>query len=98
MLQSICLETRNDAALRMTALQRAVFFDDLGDVYGLQALQKPHALGQAKFWIPGLDTDEESIGAGACKSCHIENRVVRVGQLVHGQHSEDSKRSSTENG
>jgi hypothetical protein len=37
-LHSLCLETRNEAALRMTVLQRAGFFDHLSDVYGLQAL------------------------------------------------------------
>jgi hypothetical protein len=37
-LHSLCLESRNGAALRMAMLQRAVFFDHLSDVYSLQAL------------------------------------------------------------
>src|ERR1700736_2963921 len=81
----------------MTMHQRAVFFDHLGDVYGLEALQKTRAFHHAKFWIGSLDTDEESIGACASKSRHIENRMVRMRQLVHCQHSEHGKGGGAEN-
>src|ERR1700735_1535538 len=56
----------------------------------MQTLQKFFRFNQIEFLVARLYTKEETVLRSECKSCDVENRVVRGRQAVHRQHAEDS--------
>src|ERR1700737_3517695 len=77
--------------------RRTLIILHLGDVFGMQTLQKPRRFRQIEFGIAWLDTKEKSVRRGVHKSRHVENRMVRLRQFIQPQHSKNRKKRSPHN-
>src|ERR1700759_4584609 len=88
---------RSNAPIRTPVLfTRVLFILHLGDVVGIEALQKFCSAGQIKLWIARLDTNEKLIGRGTKKTRHVEHRMMRTRQPVQGNHAENRRKRCAE--
>ena len=63
-----------------------------------EALEKPGGLGKMKLRVARLDANKETIRGGMREAVHVEHRMMRLRQLVQGQHAENCSKRCTENG
>src|SRR6266478_4814190 len=64
----------------------------------MEALQEARGGRQIKFRIAGFDANKKAVRRGMGKAVHIENRMVRLGQPVQGEHAKHCGDRRAENG
>src|SRR5229473_1403557 len=64
----------------------------------MEALQEARGVRQIKFRIAGFDANKKAVRRGMGKAVHVEDRVVRLGQLVQGEHAKHRGDRRAENG
>src|SRR5262245_1294441 len=83
--QPASASAHNAAPINTDAL---IFIAHLGDVLGIDALQKTRRLFQVKLRIVRFNAQEKFVVRSALKPLHIKQRMVRLRQFVQRQHSE----------
>src|SRR5918911_1529384 len=64
---------------------------DLRNLTRLQTLKETPRLDAVKLGITRLNAQEEAVARDQGKARHVEQRVVRHGQAVEGQHAQDGR-------
>src|SRR5271157_918954 len=85
-------------ARRTARSEELVFIPDLADVLRGHALQEPGRFRQIEFRIARFDTQEEAVRGCVREAFHVEDRVIRLRELVQGQHAHHGEDGSAENG
>ena len=58
----------------------------IGHLARLEAFEETPRPFAVEAWIGGLNAQEEAVLGGVGKAPDVEQRVVRLGQTVHGKH------------
>ncbi len=86
------------AAAQAAARKREVsVIGHLGDMVSVNFLEDARAFLQTEFRILGLDTNKKTVGGGMREAVNIEDRMVRLGQFVEGEHTENRGQRRAEN-
>src|SRR5271156_6015648 len=65
---------------------------------GAKILQETGGIGLMEFRIVRGNFQKETVGGGAAEALHVENRMMRHGQSVQSQHTENSGKRRAKNG
>src|SRR5271167_456909 len=90
--------TESMAAHRPSTMREVLVIMHLGNVMRVKPLQKTCGIRKVKFFVAGLNADEEAVRRGMRETVRIENRMVRLRQPVEREHSKHSGERSKENG
>src|SRR5437879_10371128 len=63
----------------------------------MEALQEARGVRQMKLRVAGLDANKETVRRCMREAMHVENRMVRLGQSIQGEHTENSSERCAEN-
>src|SRR5207302_1061382 len=61
-------------------------------------LEKARAFRRMEFRILRLDANKKTVRGGMREAVHVENRMIRLGQFVQGEHTENRGERRPENG
>src|SRR5216684_1269046 len=64
----------------------------------METLQEARGIRHIKFRVTGFDADKKAVRGGMREAMHVEDRVVRLGQLVQGEHAKHRGDRRAENG
>src|SRR5713101_4638045 len=64
----------------------------------METLQEVRGVRQIKFRVTVFDADKKAVRRCMREAMHVENRVVRLGQLVQSEHAEHRGERRAENG
>src|SRR5437879_120401 len=64
----------------------------------MEALQEARGVHQMKLRVAGLDANKETVRRCMREAMHVENRMVRLGQSIQSEHTENSGERCAENG
>src|SRR5260370_7547189 len=67
----------------------ALVIRHLGNMMRMETVQEARGVRQMKLRVAGLDANKEAVRGCMREARHVENRVVRLGQSVQGEHSEN---------
>src|SRR4051812_27534003 len=65
---------------------------DIGHLVWVQALQKAHRLVVIELGVVSFDDQKEAVACRQRKARIVEDRMIRLRQLVQGEHAEDSRK------
>src|SRR5712664_2938339 len=91
------LRHRAAAAQVMAKMRAVLIIGHLANVMRMHFLKDARSVYEMKFWIAGLDAEKEAVRRGVREAMNIENRMVRLGQLVQGKHAKNRGQRRTEN-
>src|ERR1700687_2808539 len=82
---------RNRKAVAHAVMRRreGLVIRHLDDVVRVELLKEAGGFHEMKLRVASLDTDEEAVRRRMREARHIENRMVRLGQLVQGEESQN---------
>src|SRR5580704_854774 len=81
-----------------TSTREVLIIMHLGNVMRVKPLQKARRIRELKLLIAGLDANKKAICRCMAEAMRVENGMMRLWQPVEGQHPEDRRKRSTENG
>src|SRR5271169_4881346 len=90
--------TASIAAHTHRKIREVLVIMHLGHVMRVKPLQKARGLREVKFFVAGLDADEEAVRRGMRETVRIEARMMRLRQAVEREHAEHRGERSEENG
>src|ERR1700694_551345 len=80
-------------------VERANLFFNFGHLFWIQLLQELPGLDEIEFRIVGFDTKKETVYGRVCRERrHVENGMIRHGQLIHRKHSEHGAEGCQQHG
>src|SRR5580658_6534183 len=79
-------------------IREALIIMHLGNVLSREPLEKTGGLREIELLVARLNADEEAVLGSMAETIRIENRVMRLRQLVEGEHAEDGGQRSAKNG
>src|SRR5712692_1209910 len=82
------LKTRQAAAQAAMRQREVLVIGHLGNMMGVEALQKARGLRQMKLPVAGLDANKKAVRGCMREAVDVENRMVRLGQPIQSEHSE----------
>src|SRR5258708_25635486 len=69
----------------------ALVIRHLGNMMRMETVQEACGVRQMKLRVAGLDANKEAVRGCMREARHVENRVVRLGQPVQGEHSQNPR-------
>src|SRR5260370_36468626 len=82
-------KTRQTAAQAATRSREVLVIRHLGNMMRMQALEEAGGVRQMKLRVAGLNANKEAVRRCMREAMHVENRMVRLGEPVQSQHSEN---------
>src|SRR5229473_693937 len=64
----------------------------------METLQEARGVRQIKFRVTGFDADKKAVRRGMREAMHVEDRMVRLRQLVQGEHAKHRGERRAEDG
>src|SRR6516225_1888864 len=92
--QAATKEAKSTSTRGIASEERLFFIVHLADMLGVDSLQETCGLAQIELGIASLDAEKETIGGSRCEAVDIEDRMIRLRQLVQGQHADNRKNRS----
>src|SRR5713101_40540 len=89
---------RSRAAPEAAETRAALLIVHLDDIVRMKAFEKLRGLHAVEFRVARLDAEEKTVVGGEAEPRHIENRMMRLRQLVQREHAQDGKESRAEDG
>src|SRR5580692_10575402 len=79
-------------------IREALIIMHLGNVLRREPLEKPSGVRKIELLVARLDADEEAVLGRVAETIGVENRVMRLRQLVERDHAEDGGKRGAKNG
>src|SRR5437879_5833913 len=96
-LQAARLST-NEAEQATRMRREALIILHLRDMRGFERLQEFRGVRQAEFRIIGFDAKEEAIRRRMLEALDVEERVMRLRQLVESKHAKNRGKRRAQHG